>query len=188
MLSILRYALGVYRRWKGSESRIIVCSSPPPFDVFINHRGVDTKRNVAALLYDRFLHLKLNPFLDYRSMKPGDELKEVIETAIRNCKVGVAFISPNYCTSENCLHELALLMECKKKVIPIFYDINPSALVLVDNGSFPAKHLHRFRLALELAKGRVGISFDSSIGDWSILLKQISDRVMEVLIELDQRQ
>ncbi|XP_042486591.1 TIR-only protein-like [Macadamia integrifolia] len=80
------------------------CRSPHSIDVFINHRGMDTKRNVAALLYDRFANLNLNPFLDYKSMKPGEELKEVIETAIRDCKVGVAIFSPNYCTSHNCLH------------------------------------------------------------------------------------
>ncbi|XP_042486590.1 TIR-only protein-like [Macadamia integrifolia] len=161
------------------------CRSPPSFDVFINHRGMDTKRNVAALLYDRFVHLNLNPFLDYKSMKPGEELKEVIETAIRDCKVGVAIFSPNYCTSHNCLHELALMMECEKKIIPIFYDIKTSDLVLVDNGGFPAKQLHRFGLALELAKDRVGISFDSSKGDWSDLIKRVSDRVVEILMELE---
>ncbi|XP_042481068.1 TIR-only protein-like [Macadamia integrifolia] len=161
------------------------CRSPHSIDVFINHRGMDTKRNVAALLYDRFIHLNLNPFLDYKSMKPGEELKEVIETAIRDCKVGVAIFSPNYCTSHNCLHELALMMECEKKIIPIFYDVKTSDLVLVDDVTFQAKQLHRFSLALELAKDRVGISFDSSKGDWSDLIKRVSDRVVEILMELE---
>ncbi|XP_043722936.1 TIR-only protein-like [Telopea speciosissima] len=146
---------------------------------------MDTKRNVAALLYDLFLHLKLHPFLDYKSMKPGDELEEVIETAVKDCKVGVAIFSPNYCNSKNCLHELALMMEWEKKVIPIFYDVDTSDLVLVNEGrTYPAKQLHRFRLALEQAKGRVGICFDSSKGDWSDLLKRVSDSVVEILMEL----
>ncbi|XP_042517755.1 TIR-only protein-like [Macadamia integrifolia] len=163
-------------------------SLPPPFDIFINHRGMDMKRNIAALLYDRFVHLNLHPFLDYKTMKLGDKLEEVIETAIRDCTVGVAIFSPNYCTSENCLKELALMMECKKKVIPIFYDVNPSDLVLVDDGIYPTKQLHRFRLALQLAKGRLGISFNSSNGDWSDLLERVSNRVVETLTELDQCQ
>ncbi|XP_042489238.1 TIR-only protein-like [Macadamia integrifolia] len=133
-------------------------------DVFINHRGMDTKRNIAALLYDRFVHLKLHPFLDYKTMKPGDELLENIEAVIRDCKVGVVIFSPNYCGSYFCLHELALMTEYQKKIIPIFYDVNPSDLVVVDDGSYPAQKLHRFTLALELAKRRVGLPFDSSNG------------------------
>ncbi|XP_042521268.1 TIR-only protein-like [Macadamia integrifolia] len=162
--------------------------SPPPFDVFINHRGVDTKRNIAALLFERLDHLKRRPFLDYKSMTPGEEIEEVIETAIRDCKVGVAIFSPNYCSSDNCLHELALLMEYKKKVIPIFYDVKTSDLMLVDDGNFPAKQLHRFSVALELAKGTVGISFDSCKGDWSDMLKRVSDRVVEILKDLEDEE
>ncbi|XP_042483502.1 TIR-only protein-like [Macadamia integrifolia] len=84
---------------------------------------MDTKRNIAALLYDRFVHLKLHPFLDYKTMNPGDKLLENIEAVIRD----------------------SLMTEYQKKIIPIFYDVNPSDLVLVDNGSYPAKELHRFR-------------------------------------------
>ncbi|KAL3576690.1 hypothetical protein D5086_021973 [Populus alba] len=44
-----------------------------PCDVFINHRGIDTKRTVATLLYDHLSRLKLHPFLDNKNMKPGDK-------------------------------------------------------------------------------------------------------------------
>ncbi|XP_042521269.1 TIR-only protein-like [Macadamia integrifolia] len=122
-------------------------------------------------------------------MKPGDNLDEVIETTIWNCKVGVAIFSPNHCTSDYCLHELALMMECKKKVIPIFYDVKTSDLVLaVDDGSFPGKQLHRFSVALKLAKGTVGISFDSCKGDWSDMPKRVSDRVVEILKDLEDEE
>ncbi|XP_042483510.1 TIR-only protein-like [Macadamia integrifolia] len=97
---------------------------------------MDTKRNIAVLLYDRFVQLELHPFLDYRSMKPGDELLVNIETVIKY----------------------------QKKIIPIFYDVNPSDLVPVDDGSYPAKELQRFRLALEHAKRRLGLPFDPSNG------------------------
>ena len=55
-------------------------------------------------------------------------------------------------------------MEGKKKVIPIFVDVKPSELKVVDNGSFPAKELARFNWALEEAKNTVGLAFDSSNG------------------------
>lgn len=133
-------------------------------DVFINHRGIDTKRTIATLLYDHLSRLNLKPFLDNKNMKPGDKLFDNIDNAIRNCKVGVTVFSPNYCKSYFCLHELALIMESKKKVIPIFCDIKPSQLRVVNDGNVPAKDLQRFKLAVEEAQSTVGLTFDSLKG------------------------
>lgn len=147
---------------------------PPPCDVFINHRGVDTKRNVAGLLYHHLLGLRLRPFLDSKNMKPGDKLFEKIDVAIRECKVGVAVFSPMYCDSYFCLHELSLMMELQKKVVPIFCDVKPSELRVKDDGSCPPEDLERFRSALETAKLTVGLTFDTLRGLVQLLLKKYS--------------
>lgn len=133
-------------------------------DVFLNHRGVDTKRTVASLLYNHLVWLNLRPFLDNKNMKPGDKLFDNINSAIKGCKIGVTMFSPRYCDSYFCLHELALIMESKKKVIPIFCDIKPSELRVVDNGTVPTSELKRFSWALEEAKYTVGLTFDSLKG------------------------
>ena len=103
-------------------------------------------------------------------MKPGDKLFDHIDKAILGCKVGVAVFSPSYCESYFCLHELALLIESKKRIVPIFYDVKPSELQVNDDRSRPAVELHRFRLALEEAKYTVGLSYDSSKGYISLIL------------------
>ncbi|KAK8647934.1 hypothetical protein V6N13_121658 [Hibiscus sabdariffa] len=157
-------------------------------DVFINHRGIDTKRTIATLLYDHLSWLNLQPFLDNKNMKPGDKLFDNIDNAIRNCKIGVTVFSPNYCKSYFCLHELALFMESKKKVIPVFCDIKPSELRVVNNGNIPWKDLERFRLALEEAKNTVGITFDSSKGNLSDVVTNASKIVMESLIKIESEQ
>ncbi|XP_042511648.1 TIR-only protein-like [Macadamia integrifolia] len=183
------FSLGSRRRQSMFlSSRIIACRSHPPYKVFINHRGSDTKRNIAALIHDRLDNLKLQSFLDYKSMKLGEELEESIDTAIRECTIGVTIFSPNYCTSDSCLRELVLMMECEKVIIPIFFDVEASDLVIVDDGRFPEEKLQRFRWALKLAKNRVGISFDSCKGDWSILLKGVAERVIEILMELEVKE
>ena len=133
-------------------------------DVFINHRGIDTKKNVAGLLHDNLTRNGVRAFLDSMNMKPGDRLFDHIDRAILGCKVGVAVFSPRYCDSYFCLHELALLMESNKRVVPIFYDVKPSQLVVKDNGTRPHKDLQRFCLALEEAKNTVGLTFDSLNG------------------------
>ena len=146
----------------------------PMCDVFINHRGIDTKRNVAGLLYDNLTRMRIRSFLDSMNMKPGDRLFDHIDKAILGCKVGVAVFSPRYCQSYFCLHELALLMESKKRVVPIFYDVKPSQLRVRDDGTCPGKELQRFSLALEEARNTVGLTFDSVTGYISFSLSYIN--------------
>ncbi|KAG6664609.1 hypothetical protein CIPAW_02G105300 [Carya illinoinensis] len=145
----------------------------PPHDVFISHRGPDTRRNIAGLLHDYLLKRGLRPFIDYRNLKAGEKLSEKIDTAIRECKVGVVVFSRRYCESYYCLHELALLLELPKIVIPIFYNVNPSQLWVghISNGTcvLDQIELERFSRALEKAKTIVGLRFDSSRGCLSIL-------------------
>ena len=131
-------------------------------DVFINHRSIDTKKTVAGLLYYDLLRFSLRPFLDSKNMRPGDSLYSKIDAGIRSCKVGVAVFSPRYCESKFCLHELALLMESGKRVIPIFCDVKPSELRVTNlvNGSCSESDLERYKAALEEAKFTVGITFD----------------------------
>ncbi|XP_050217367.1 probable 2' cyclic ADP-D-ribose synthase BdTIR [Mercurialis annua] len=157
----------------------------PYCDVFINHRGTDTKRTVATLLYDHLSRFNLKPFLDNKNMKPGDKLFDNINEAIRQCKIGLAVFSPRYCESYFCLHELALMMETRKKVIPIFCDIKPSDLHVVGNGQYSDEEIIRFNQAIEEAKYTVGLTFDSLKGNWSEVVTSASDIVISSLIEIE---
>ncbi|CAN0852894.1 TIR-only protein [Linum grandiflorum] len=152
-----------------------ILRSAPNVDVFINHRGIDTKRTISGLLYDRLASpgLQLSPFLDSKNMKPGDRLFDNINAAIRGCKVGVAVFSPRYCDSYFCLHELAMLMESKKRVIPIFCDVKPSELRVPNKGECSMEEMRRFSYALEEAK------------DWSDFMRKATDAVLKNLIEVD---
>ncbi|XP_059436842.1 probable 2' cyclic ADP-D-ribose synthase BdTIR [Corylus avellana] len=162
------------------------CKNREPCDVFINHRGSDTKKNIAGLLYDHLSRLGIKPFMDSRNMKPGDKLSDEIDAAIRNCKVAVALLSRNYCESRHCLRELALLMESNKKVLPIFWDVSPSELWVNNNGcQFSDEELRRFERALEQVKDTVGLTFDSSKGDWSEFL-EVASKEVKNLLEVDQ--
>ncbi|XP_028775512.1 toll/interleukin-1 receptor-like protein [Neltuma alba] len=136
----------------------------PGYDVFINHRTVDTRHTVVRLLYDHLTHQGCKPFLDAETLKPGDRLLDTIDKAIRGCKVGVAVFSPRYCESYFCLHELSLLVGSKKRIVPIFYDVKPLQLRVEDSAilSCSQKDLKRFNLAIEEAKSIVGLPFDSS--------------------------
>ncbi|KAK4283141.1 hypothetical protein QN277_000126 [Acacia crassicarpa] len=152
-------------------------------DVFINHRTVDTRRTVVRFLYDHLKQRGYKPFLDEENLRPGDRLLDTIDKSIRGCNVGVAVFSPRYSDSYFCLHELSLLVESKKPIIPIFYDVKPSQLRVMGSGIFSCskKDLKRFNLAIEEAKCIVGLPFDSSKDDWSELVRKASNAVMSKL-------
>ncbi|XP_061367230.1 probable 2' cyclic ADP-D-ribose synthase BdTIR [Gastrolobium bilobum] len=159
-----------------------------PCDVFLNHRCMDTKKTVATLLYDHLRTHGFNPFLDNKNMKPGDKLFDKINSAVLECKIGVAVFSPRYCESYFCLHELALLMGCKKKVIPIFCDIKPSQLRVVNNAKWSEEELRRFKWAIEEAKHIVGLTFSSSKGNLSEIVTSASDIIIGSMIELENEE
>lgn len=160
-------------RWAGrvDDERPASSSLKKEYDVFINHRGVDTKHTVARLLYDRLDHLsagRVRSFLDNKSMRPGDRLQESIDEGIRQCKVAVAIFSQRYFDSDYCLRELASIVEARKVLIPIFYGIKPSELVLpqevVDSKTYTPQEIKRFTLALQEARYTVGLTYDPATG------------------------
>ncbi|GKU85494.1 hypothetical protein SLEP1_g164 [Rubroshorea leprosula] len=175
-----------HRNYHHEQMRNFLKQLPRPCDVFISHRGIDTKRTISGLLYNHLVSLGLNPFLNSKNMKPGDRLFDKINDAVRHCKVGVAVLSPRYCESYFCLHELALMMENRKKVIPIFCDVKPSQLQVKDDGSHPVKELRRFQWAIEEAKYTVGVTFDTLGGDFSEFLTMTTDAVMKNLLEIEE--
>ncbi|CAJ1978584.1 unnamed protein product [Sphenostylis stenocarpa] len=132
--------------------------------------------------------LGFHPFLDNKTLKPGDKLFDKINSAILESKIGLALISPRYCDSYFCLHELALLMECRKKVIPLFVDIKPSQLRVINNGKWTLEDHHRFKFAIEEAKYTVGLTFNSSQGNFSDIVTSASDIIIESLIELEDEE
>ncbi|GAB4826916.1 hypothetical protein Ancab_033795 [Ancistrocladus abbreviatus] len=154
-----------------------------PFSVFISHRGIDTKKTFIGLL-EHWLHgLGITAFVDWKSMKPGENLSDRIQKGIRQCKVGVAVLSPHYCESRSCLRELALMLDCRNKFFPIFWDVEPAELQL-DPDLFADKvELQEFNNAIKVVKNTVGLVFNSRNGDWSEFLTKATDAIVEALEE-----
>ncbi|PKA52636.1 hypothetical protein AXF42_Ash001617 [Apostasia shenzhenica] len=116
-------------------------------------------------------------------MEPGDKLYDSIHSAIHRCRLGIAILSPRYCESFFCLHELAMLIESRKKLIPIFCDIKPSELHIVDDCNLPPEKMERFTTALQEVRYTVGLTFDSNNGNWSDLVSRTADIVINCLSE-----
>jgi len=98
------------------------------YDVFINHRGPDTKKTFASHLYHRLLSHGFRPFLDQQELQEGLNFPSQIADVIRTAPVHVAIFSENYAKSQWCLEELLLMRESGAPVIPVFYHVEPSSL------------------------------------------------------------
>uniref|UniRef100_A0A803MBS6 TIR domain-containing protein n=1 Tax=Chenopodium quinoa TaxID=63459 RepID=A0A803MBS6_CHEQI len=96
------------------------------WDVFLSFRGEDTRHNFTTLLRDALESKGLRPFMDDKGMEKGDTIKPTLDEAIVDSALAVAIISPRYADSRWCLDELSRLFECQKRVIPVFYGVDPS--------------------------------------------------------------
>lgn len=99
------------------------------YNVFISHRGPDSKKTLASHLYHRLDGLGLRPFLDREVLQKGRKLDIQIEKAIANAYVHIVIFSETYGESEWCMKELEEMVKTKRTIIPVFYNVESSDLL-----------------------------------------------------------
>ncbi|CAJ2638999.1 unnamed protein product [Trifolium pratense] len=104
------------------------------YDVFINFRGEDTRKNLVSHLYAALLNAGINTFLDDEKLKKGWEVEPELLRAIQGSQICLVIFSEHYTQSSWCLVELVKIMEHRRSnnngpvVIPIFYHVDPSVV------------------------------------------------------------
>nr|XP_043611785.1 toll/interleukin-1 receptor-like protein [Erigeron canadensis] len=100
------------------------------YDVFLSLRGIDTRNNFTAHLYDALVYAGIRTFLDDEEIETGEVLKPELENAIKSASASVIVLSKHYATSTWCLDELVLILDQRltsdQIVIPIFYHVEPT--------------------------------------------------------------
>ncbi|KAH7404205.1 hypothetical protein KP509_15G015400 [Ceratopteris richardii] len=106
------------------------------YDVYICHRGSDTKRNVVSILRGMLCSKGIKCFVDY-GMKEGVEIYSSIEEAIRSSQVHIIILSADFASSIWCLDEARQVMDIQEsactsttaaRVIPVFCDVERSVI------------------------------------------------------------
>lgn len=143
---------------------------PTEYQVFLNHRGPDSKNNLASLIHGELTNrYGLSVFLDKKEIRTGDQNINAIEAAIQRASVHITIFSESYAQSKWCLDELCMILKSvhnsNKKIIPVFWDVEPSHLRHIENGAYNAafeKHQ---------SEGRVPTA---QIEEWKKALKNAS--------------
>ncbi|XP_027908548.1 TMV resistance protein N-like [Vigna unguiculata] len=161
------------------------------YDVFINFRGEDTRRNFVSHLYSALKDSGVNAFLDDEKLDKGGDLKSELLHAIEGSQITIVVFSQNYIHSTWCLDELHKIMECNafrgQVVMPVFYDIGPSFLRDTQHISFEVisdqhSRIKQWKKALTQAANLAGWDLRNYRNENDVM-KEI---VCEVLKRLDR--
>ncbi|KAH7431131.1 hypothetical protein KP509_08G031300 [Ceratopteris richardii] len=79
------------------------------YDVFICHRGPETKRNVVSVLSGMLRSSGATCFVDYR-MDMGRHVESEIDATIQSSRVFIVVLSPDFATSKWFLDEIVKIM------------------------------------------------------------------------------
>ncbi|XP_039170347.1 disease resistance protein RUN1-like [Eucalyptus grandis] len=109
------------------------------YQVFLNFRGVNTRRGFTSSLYHALVDAEIRVFIDDKELRAGETISGNLLQAIDDSKLYIPIFSKNYASSHWCLRELAKIVENtsnskedgkKKVILPIFYDVEPDDVKL----------------------------------------------------------
>ena len=101
------------------------------YEVFLSFRGADTRYNFTDHLYNALKQKGINTFRDEEEVEIGKSISNILK-AIEESQIVIIIFSKNYASSQWCLDELVKIIKCREEmgqiVLPIFYDVDPSAV------------------------------------------------------------
>ncbi|KAF8407994.1 hypothetical protein HHK36_007134 [Tetracentron sinense] len=105
-------------------------TSSPSFkfrsDVFVSFKGKDTRHNFIERLYIELERKGIRTFRYDDELEREEEISPILLTAIEDLAISIAVISKNYASSPRCLEELAKILECRRLILPVFFEVDPS--------------------------------------------------------------
>lgn len=95
------------------------------YDVFLNHRGPDTKEQFLVPLIKKLQEADFEAFMDRQGVHHGENVFDAIGEALASARMHIAFFSRNYAHSTYCLTELHQMLLTGRPIITVFYDVLP---------------------------------------------------------------
>ena len=143
-------------------------TSPPTlWDVFLSFRGKDTRYTFTDHLYKALQRTGIRTFRDDPELRSGEVISRALPQAIQESKTYIVVLSENYASSSWCLEELVEILDCYKRmkrlVIPVFYNIDPSAV---------RYQIENFRETFEKHQSRHDAE---KVNIWCLTLNEVAD-------------
>ncbi|XP_030949190.1 toll/interleukin-1 receptor-like protein [Quercus lobata] len=153
------------------------CSEPLDYeyDVFLSFRGEDTRKNFTDHLYYALKEARIHTFRDDNEIREGEDLSSELLQAIERSRISLVVFSKNSVSSRWCLDELVKIIEFRlmsdQKVLPIFYDVDPSN-VRKQRGTFELAFVeHKKRYFSEKRKGWRLDKYEYTVLKWREALR-----------------
>ena len=89
----------------------------PRYDIFISYAGGDEPW--ASKFVDALTKEGVSVWYDRAQLKGGERWQETIERALRESRIVIALLSPDYLSNPTTFFELGAAVGDKKKIIPI---------------------------------------------------------------------
>ncbi|KAI9071731.1 hypothetical protein K1719_046308 [Acacia pycnantha] len=107
------------------------------YEVFLSFRG-DTRATFTSHLYSALCNAGIIVFKDDVELSRGKHIKVELPQAIGSSTIAIIIFSREYAGSKWCLEELSTIMELHKSndqvLLPVFYDVDPSEILLTEVG------------------------------------------------------
>ncbi|XP_031384122.1 protein SUPPRESSOR OF npr1-1, CONSTITUTIVE 1-like [Punica granatum] len=104
-------------------------ASVDQYDVFLSFTGDDTRQDLTDVLHDHMVRAGLRVFRDSDELGCGDKIVKILP-AIKNSDICVPIFSKTFATKKWPLREVQEMVELKKKIMPIFYQVTANDVKL----------------------------------------------------------
>ncbi|CAK8577151.1 unnamed protein product [Lathyrus sativus] len=146
------------------------------YDVFVSFRGTDTRLNFTDHLFGALQRKHIFAFRDDTKLNKGESIAPELLQAIEDSRIFIVVFSKNYASSTWCLRELEhILLHCgqppEKRVLPVFYDVDPSEVRHQKRtyGKALAKHEQKFQQDLEqVVRWRAALAQVADLSGWDV--------------------
>ncbi|XAR56239.1 hypothetical protein NMG60_11036637 [Bertholletia excelsa] len=119
-------------------TEIPLSTSNSSYHVFLSF-SEDTSKKFTSHLYTALDHAGFRAFRREEDINRGENMELELKKAIQSSRVSIVVFSKEFASSSQCLDELVMILNRKHQVLPIFYDVEPSAELTSHEQKFQAE-------------------------------------------------